>query len=254
MGIPSDRRFLAVARKRLAVALSRAAQAARLPQAKGPPDRDDRVADRRLCRRIPGFHDDLLLIDSTPVECARSVETTRRSALADAADYGYCASHSRFFWGFRLHGLSPPTALLGPSPSPLPSATSARSGSSCSNAPTGSAGRSSSATRATRAASSPRRSASSRPRSSGRLARTSRQRHPPRPDPPAGRVDLLDLQGHPHPGAPRRPHPSQPARSHRPALPGAGRMHRAQPQARSSKSRPGRLRRLRPWNQPSRRR
>jgi Transposase DDE domain len=41
-------------------------------------------------------------------ECARSVETTRRSALADAADYGRCASHSRFFWGFRLHGLFAP--------------------------------------------------------------------------------------------------------------------------------------------------
>jgi hypothetical protein len=36
---------------------------------------------------------------------ARSVETTRRSQLADAADYGYCASHSRLFWGFRLHAL-----------------------------------------------------------------------------------------------------------------------------------------------------
>src|SRR5207248_5684822 len=33
------------------------------------------------------------------------VETTRRSQLADAADFGYCASHSRFFWGFRLHAL-----------------------------------------------------------------------------------------------------------------------------------------------------
>jgi hypothetical protein len=56
----------------------------------------------------PGSHDDLLLIDSTPVECARSVETARRSALGDAADYGYRASHSRFFWGFRLHGLFAP--------------------------------------------------------------------------------------------------------------------------------------------------
>ena len=39
------------------------------------------------------------------MECGRSVETTRRSQLADAADFGYCASHSRFFWGFRLHAL-----------------------------------------------------------------------------------------------------------------------------------------------------
>ena len=30
----------------------------------------------------PGFQDDLLLIDSTPVECARCRETVKRSALA----------------------------------------------------------------------------------------------------------------------------------------------------------------------------
>ena len=47
-----------------------------------------------------------MLVDSTPVECGRSVETPEAEAkLADAADYGYCASHSRLFWGFRLHGL-----------------------------------------------------------------------------------------------------------------------------------------------------
>jgi hypothetical protein len=45
------------------------------------------------------------VVDSTPIECGRSIETMRRSALGDAADYGYCASHSRFFWGLRLHGL-----------------------------------------------------------------------------------------------------------------------------------------------------
>ena len=56
----------------------------------------------------PGSTDDLLLIDSTPVECARSRETVKRSALADAADYGWCASHSRFFWGFRLHAIFAP--------------------------------------------------------------------------------------------------------------------------------------------------
>ena len=68
----------------------------------------------------PGFGDDLVLVDSTPVECARSVETTRRSQLADAADYGYCTSHSRYFWGFRLHGLfaldGTPRALMLTSP------------------------------------------------------------------------------------------------------------------------------------------
>ncbi|KUG56313.1 transposase [Kocuria rosea subsp. polaris] len=47
--------------------------------------------------------DDLWVVDSTPVECARSRETVRRSGLAGWAQYGYCASHSRYFWGLRLH-------------------------------------------------------------------------------------------------------------------------------------------------------
>jgi hypothetical protein len=41
--------------------------------------------------------------DSTPVECGRSRQTVRRSALAGWAAYGYCASHLRYFWGLRLH-------------------------------------------------------------------------------------------------------------------------------------------------------
>jgi hypothetical protein len=44
--------------------------------------------------------------DSTPVECGRSRETARRSELAGWAQYGYCASHSRYFWGLRLHLLT----------------------------------------------------------------------------------------------------------------------------------------------------
>ena len=47
--------------------------------------------------------DDLWAVDSTPVDCARSRETVKRSDLAGWAEYGYCASHSRLFWGLRLH-------------------------------------------------------------------------------------------------------------------------------------------------------
>ena len=47
--------------------------------------------------------DDVWVVDSTPVECGRSRETTRRSDLAGWAEYGHCASHSRYFWGLRLH-------------------------------------------------------------------------------------------------------------------------------------------------------
>jgi hypothetical protein len=105
MGIPSDERFLAAAQTRLCHLFPV------LPKRPGYHKRRERLSDAIeqliavFARDSPGFHDDLLLVDSTPVECARSIETTRRSQLADAADYGYCASHSRYFWGFRLHGL-----------------------------------------------------------------------------------------------------------------------------------------------------
>jgi DDE family transposase len=108
MGIPSDRRFLAVAGKRLGHLFPR------LPKQPGYFKRRRRLSDTLewlmgiFASQSPGCEDDLLLIDSTPVECARSRETARRSALGDAADYGWCASHSRYFWGFRLHAIFAP--------------------------------------------------------------------------------------------------------------------------------------------------
>lgn len=56
-----------------------------------------------LARDTSLWSDDVWLADSTPVECGRSRETAKRSELAGFAEYGYCASHSRFFWGLRLH-------------------------------------------------------------------------------------------------------------------------------------------------------
>ena len=105
MGIPSDRRFLKVARKRLGHLFPS------IPSQPAYFKRRRRLADQlewllaMFASQSPGYRDDLLLIDSTPVECARSRETVQRSALADAADYGWCASQHRFFWGFRLHAL-----------------------------------------------------------------------------------------------------------------------------------------------------
>jgi len=105
MGIASDERFIAIAAKRLGHLFPQ------LPKRPGYYKRRQRLADiieamiGEFAKLSPGFEDDLLVVDSTPVECARSIETVRRSQLADAADYGYCRSHSRYFWGFRLHGL-----------------------------------------------------------------------------------------------------------------------------------------------------
>jgi hypothetical protein len=64
-----------------------------------------------LASLSPSFCDRLRLLDSTPVPCAASRETVRRSALAGYGGYGYCRSHSRWFWGFRLYLLCAPDGL-----------------------------------------------------------------------------------------------------------------------------------------------
>jgi hypothetical protein len=64
-----------------------------------------------LARDTPSWHEVLRLVDSTPVPCGMSRETVKRSDLSGHAGYGYCASHSRFFWGFRLYLISAPDGM-----------------------------------------------------------------------------------------------------------------------------------------------
>lgn len=66
---------------------------------------------RTLAEDTDVWADDVWLIDSTPVECGRSRPTAQRSNLAGWAGYGYCASHSRYFWGLRLHLVATPAGL-----------------------------------------------------------------------------------------------------------------------------------------------
>jgi hypothetical protein len=112
MGIASDARFIAAAHKQLGHLFPQ------LPDRAGFYKRREALSDViealifEFARHSPGSTDDVLLVDSTPIECARSRETVKRSgqsglddALSNAADYGYCASHSRYFYGFRLHTL-----------------------------------------------------------------------------------------------------------------------------------------------------
>jgi transposase len=119
MDISSDREFLAVAGKRLSHLFPQ------LPGQPGYLKRRHRLADtiEWLCgvfaQDSPGWRDEIVLLDSTPVECGRSLETARRSELADACGYGYCRSHSRWFWGMRLHLAAGPdgtprAAILAP--------------------------------------------------------------------------------------------------------------------------------------------
>jgi DDE family transposase len=100
---PSERHWLRYARKHLRGMFPY------LPEQDGYNKRMRKAAPlltqvmRHLATQAPSWHDSLRLIDSTPVPCAASRETVKRSELAGDAGYGYCASHSRFFWGFRLY-------------------------------------------------------------------------------------------------------------------------------------------------------
>ena len=49
-----------------------------------------------------GADDELRLLDTTPLPCGQSIETTQRSELAPWAGFGYCPAHSRRYWGFKL--------------------------------------------------------------------------------------------------------------------------------------------------------
>ncbi|WP_030724440.1 IS982 family transposase [Streptomyces sp. NRRL F-2580] len=111
LGFASETRWLRFARRHLA------AEFPYLPEQSGYNKRL-RAANtlisrfiRTLARDTDLWHDDVWIVDSTPVECARSRPTVQRSDLAGWAGYGYCPSHSRFFWGLRLHLLCTPGGL-----------------------------------------------------------------------------------------------------------------------------------------------
>jgi hypothetical protein len=111
LGIPNDRRFLALAGWRLGHLFPY------LPRQPGYNKRLRSLAPTiarvitHLAVTSPSFCDNLRLLDSTPVPCGQSRETARRSELAGHAAYGWCKSHSRYFWGFRLYLLCAPDGM-----------------------------------------------------------------------------------------------------------------------------------------------
>ena len=108
---PSERRFLRFARGRLGHLFPY------IPKQSGYNKRLRALAPRiclaigHLARVSPSFCERLRLLDSTPVPCGASRETVKRSELAGWAAYGYCASHSRYFWGLRLYLLCSPEGM-----------------------------------------------------------------------------------------------------------------------------------------------
>ena len=60
------------------------------------------AALRWLADATPATAELLRLMDATPVPCGQSAVTARRSELYGYAGYGYCPSHSRWYWGAKL--------------------------------------------------------------------------------------------------------------------------------------------------------
>ena len=60
------------------------------------------AALRWLADATPATAELLRLMDATPVPCGQSAVTAKRSDLYGHAGYGYCASHSRWYWGSKL--------------------------------------------------------------------------------------------------------------------------------------------------------
>jgi hypothetical protein len=118
LGLPNDRKFLALARYRLGhlfpTLIDQSGYNRRL-----------RALAPQIARAInyltftsPSFYDNLRLLDSTAGPCGQSRETARRSEFAGYAGYGYCRSHSRFFWGFRLQWRAKTAHRQDPRPDP----------------------------------------------------------------------------------------------------------------------------------------
>jgi transposase len=108
LNISSDRDFLATARTRLGHLFCK------LPAQPGYWKRRQRCTETidwliaMFAQDCPGHRDTMVLIDSTPVECGRSIDTVWRSDLGPACASHYSRSHSRWFWGMRLHLLAAP--------------------------------------------------------------------------------------------------------------------------------------------------
>ena len=109
---PSDRVFLRRARRRLGHLFPH------LPSQSSYNERCRRLTPKlmllwkALAAETLGSSDDLRLLDTTPLPCGQSIQTTRASELAPWAGFGYCPAHSRRYWGFKLVLLCAPDGTI----------------------------------------------------------------------------------------------------------------------------------------------
>ena len=109
---PSDRVFLRRARRRLGHLFPY------LPSQSGYNERCRQLVPKlvalwkALAAETLGASDELRLLDTTPLPCGQSIQTTRTSELAPWAGFGYCPAHSRRCWGFKLVLLCAPDGTI----------------------------------------------------------------------------------------------------------------------------------------------
>src|SRR5664280_2399871 len=64
-----------------------------------------------LARVSPSWCDRLRLIDATPLPCGTSRETVNRSDIGGTGGYGFCAAHTRYYWGLKLYLVTAPDGM-----------------------------------------------------------------------------------------------------------------------------------------------
>jgi hypothetical protein len=184
-----------------------------------------------LATQCPSWAGDLRLLDATPIPCGASRQTVKRSELAGWANYGYCAAHSRWYWGLKLYLLATPEGMpvawcladpkIGEREVAAELLAHARQSGALRQAMIVLADKGLAGRQMERYAADPDRCAARPP---GPQRRTAPLWQPGR-DAPMDRSHLRHPQRPAGPGTPRRPHPSRGLHPHRPAPAGPGRLH-----------------------------
>lgn len=65
-----------------------------------------------LARAVPTWHENLRLMDGTPLRCGASRVTVNRSDLGEIAGYGMDKSHHAFYWGAKLMLVTTPEGAV----------------------------------------------------------------------------------------------------------------------------------------------
>jgi hypothetical protein len=109
---PSDRVFLRRARRRLGHLFPELPSQSRYNERGRELVAKLLLLWKALAQETLGAGDDLRLLDTTPLPCGQSIQTTQTSELAPWAGFGYCPAHSRRYWGFKLVLLCAPDGTI----------------------------------------------------------------------------------------------------------------------------------------------